>query len=197
MIFKNKGSIHDHANYRPIGLLNVAAKIITMCILLHMREDIENFLPEGQFGFRQGRGTGQAIAIWQWMKEVLTGEGRKGLAVLLDFEYAFTSISHKYLFFAMQNAGIAPKLVRLTKALYRVAQGKVKTRGLDGEQLLSGPYGLKNGVIQGNGPSPQEFLVGMHMMMLEIGMYGPNPISLGRAQIGPLGYADDLANNFA
>ena len=34
-------------------------------------------------------------------------------------------------------------------------------------------------------------------MMLEIGMYGPNPISLGRAQIGPLGYADDLANNFA
>jgi hypothetical protein len=91
------------------------------------------------------------------MKEVLTGEGRKGLAVLLDFEDAFTSISHKYLFFAMQNAGIAPKLVRLTKALYRVAQGKVKTRGLDGEQLLSDPYGLKNGVIQGNGPSPQEF----------------------------------------
>jgi len=34
-------------------------------------------------------------------------------------------------------------------------------------------------------------------MMLEIGMMGPNPISLGGAQIGPLGYADDLANNFA
>ena len=34
-------------------------------------------------------------------------------------------------------------------------------------------------------------------MMLEIGMMGPNPISICRTQIGPLGYADDLANNFA
>ena len=33
-------------------------------------------------------------------------------------------------------------------------------------------------------------------MMLEIGMM-PNPLEIGRAQIGPLGYADDLANFFA
>jgi hypothetical protein len=193
MIFKGKGSIHDHAGYRPIGLMNVATKILTLCILIHMRQDIENFLPDWQFGFRPGRGTGQAIAVWTWMKDVILGRGQKGLAVLIDFEDAFTSISHKYLFFAMQKAGIAPKLVRLTKALYSVAHGKVKTRGLDGENVMSPPYGIDNGAIQGNGPSPQEFLVGMHMMMLEIGMC-PHPLQIGEAMVGPTGYADDLSN---
>ena len=119
-----------------------------------MREDIEAFLPEWQSGFQKGKSTGQAIAIWQWIKDMITGKGERGLAVLIDFEDAFTSISHKYLFYAMQQAGIAPKLVRLTKALYHVAMGKVKSKGLDGEEAISAPYGIKNGVIQRNGPSP-------------------------------------------
>ena len=175
ILFKGKGSIHDHAGYRPIGLFNVATKVITMCILLLMREDIENFLPDWQYGFRKGRSTGQAIAVWQWMRDVIVGRGEKALAMLLDFEDAFTSISHVFLFYAMEKAGIAPHLIRLSKELYKIAKGQVRTKGLDGEVVLSDPYDINNGVIKGNGPSPQEFLVGMHIMMLEIGM-SPHPL---------------------
>ena len=62
-----------------------------------------------------------------------------------------------------------------------------------GKMSCHPPYGIDNGVIQGNGPSPQEFLVGMHMMMLEIGMC-PHPLQIGGALVGPTGYADDLSN---
>ena len=47
----------------------------------------------------------------------------------------------------MQKAGIAHKLIKITKALYNVAKGRVRTKGTEGETVLSPPYPIDNGVI--------------------------------------------------
>ena len=48
---------------------------------------------------------------------MIVGRGDQAICLFLDFEDAFISISHGYLFYAMQKAGIAHKLIKITKAL--------------------------------------------------------------------------------
>ena len=72
----------------------------------------------------------------------------------------------------------------------------MRTKGLDGEKIVTEDYEINNGVIQGDGPAPKQFLVGMHMMMHEIGMT-PSPFTSRNVKIPALGYADDLANYHA
>jgi len=195
MIFKGKGSQNDFQGYRPIGLFNIATKIITVCTLLLMKDDLVKVKPAWQFGFTAGKGTGQAIAIWQWIKEMIVGRGDQAICLFLDFEDAFTSISHGYLFHAMQKAGIAHKLIKITKALYNVAKGRVRTKGTEGETVLSPPYPIDNGVIQGDPPAPNLFLIGLHILIDEIGLLASGFLS-PPLRIHTLGYADDLARYF-
>jgi hypothetical protein len=167
-----------------------------MCILLLMKPDIQKYKPKWQFGFTEGKGTSQAIAVWQWIRDILVGSNDIALCIFLDFEDAFTSVSHNFLFHAMQKAGIAHKLIRLTIALYAVATGRVRTRSSEGVDLYSPAYRIANGVVQGDCPAPDHFLLAMHILMDEIGL-SPNPVYSPPVIVNTLGYADDLAQYFA
>ena len=126
---------------------------------------------------------------------MIVGRGDQAICIFLDFEDAFTSISHRYLFYAMQKAGIAHKLIKITKALYSVAAGRVRTKGLEGETAISPPYPIDNGVIQGDPPAPNLFLIGLHILINEIGLLSSEFLS-PPLKIHTLGYADDLARYF-
>jgi hypothetical protein len=126
---------------------------------------------------------------------MVVGRGDQAICLFLDFEDAFTSISHGYLFYAMQKAGIAHKLIKTTKALYNVAKGRVRTKGTEGETVLSPPYPIDNGVIQGDPLAPNLFLIGLHILIDEIGLLASGFLS-PPLRIHTLGYADDLARYF-
>lgn len=56
MIYKRKGSSDDPANYRAIGLLNHAYKILSVCLLQRLVRETKWFLSDWQAGFRAERG---------------------------------------------------------------------------------------------------------------------------------------------
>lgn len=61
-IFK-KGEEDDVRNYRGITLMNTTYKIYANLLNEKLKEEIEGKLEEGQFGFRAGRGTTDAIYV--------------------------------------------------------------------------------------------------------------------------------------
>ena len=71
-IYKNKGSVDDIGNYRPISLLLIISKIMEKCMAIKIGKHFEenNLFTEAQHGIRQGHGTVSAIA--EFVSRILT-----------------------------------------------------------------------------------------------------------------------------
>lgn len=63
LLYKNKGEKDDPDNYRGISLLCSAYKIFTKLLLGRLETRLVDQLSPGQFGFRRGRSTLDAIKI--------------------------------------------------------------------------------------------------------------------------------------
>ena len=74
-----------------------------------------------QFGFREKRGTAEALYI---IRRIITaGESSqtKTFLLLLDWAKAFDKITHEGLISALQRIGVDPKLIRLIRDIYKKA----------------------------------------------------------------------------
>ena len=74
-----------------------------------MNKTVESFLKESQFGFRQGRGTVDAIFI---IRQVIEKAKEHKVPLhfnFVDFKAAFDTIWRKALWKMLRSIGIAPK----------------------------------------------------------------------------------------
>jgi hypothetical protein len=76
VIFK-KGEPELPANYRPISIIPVLAKLYSTILYLLLGDLLETSLSDGQFGFRPGRGCADAVHILRSVieKSAEWGEG--------------------------------------------------------------------------------------------------------------------------
>ena len=194
MIFK-KGSQDDKWNYRPIGLLSHAYKMLSRLILTQIQSTIEKFLPESQSGFRARRGTRDSTTVVNTLMEHVIMEGRKVLAIFLDFKDAFSTISHKYLDGVLKEVGVSSKMRKLIRSIYIHAHGKVRFRNADGTHSYSGEFDINRGVIQGDIMSPVLFIVGL-AAVCRTALTDDHEAKLtrdGTLHVGDAVYADDTA----
>ena len=194
MIHK-KGDRNDKWNYRPIGLLSHAYKILSQLILLKLRPVIEAFLPESQAGFRAHRGTRDATTILSLLMESALREGRKIIAVFLDFKDAFSTISHKYMDRVLKRAKVSTKIRTLIRSIYTHAHGKVRQQNADGSHEFSAAFDINRGVIQGDIFSPVVFIAGLAGIM-DMALTPDHRAKLvrdGSLTVGDECYADDTA----
>ena len=72
-----KGDKLDPANYRAISLLSIPGKVFSRILLNKMKAKVEEALGKSQFGFREGRGTMDAIfVVRQIMEKAKETSGR-------------------------------------------------------------------------------------------------------------------------
>ena len=121
ILLYKKGDKNNLANYRPISLLNSIYKILTAILQKRISTVLEKYLQRTQYGFRQKRGTAQAI---HYIRRVIekgesTRTNTKTLLVLLDWEKAFDKVIHKELFNAMSRMNIPDKIINIIKQLYK------------------------------------------------------------------------------
>ena len=160
MIYK-KGDKNDKWNYRPIGLLSHAYKILSKLILLKIQPIIEKMLPDNQCGFRAKRSTVDSMTpINELFKRVLE-EGRKVLAIFVDFKDAFSTMSHKFMKRMLKQIGVSKKVRQLFKSIYSQACGKIRQINADGTFTYSKLFEINRGVIQGDIFSPLVFTAGL------------------------------------
>lgn len=118
VMFFKKGEPQDPGNYRGIALANALSKIFTSILATRINEwsEAEQILPEGQAGFRRGRGCDDNIFVLN-AQTALALKNPKGklYAVFVDFRRAFDSVDHLILWSKLQEMGVGARIIRVLR----------------------------------------------------------------------------------
>ena len=83
----------EMSSLRPIVLLNITRKTISLITLGRKRRDTERFLSPSQSGFRPGRSTADAVWTHKWLI-ARANKAREDLQILgVDMSRAFDTIN--------------------------------------------------------------------------------------------------------
>ena len=154
-IYKGSGGRSEPSNYRPISILSIIGKIFE-CILnkqLLSYLEINEFLSDAQYGFRQSRSTGDLLSLLTGHIHKALDQKGKAFMVALDISKAFDKIWHRGLLHKMQSYGISDPFLSLIRNFLSNRHLKVV---LDGQS--SSTFSINAGVPQGSVLAPHFFL---------------------------------------
>ena len=174
-------------NYRPITLLNVDYKILSKVLAKRIKEVLGEIIHFDQVGYIKGRNIGEAVRLIDDMLfHSLTQP--TGFLVAVDFEKAFDSVSHKFLFEALKLFGFGHSFCTWVQILYNDISSCVMNGGHS-----TGYFGIKRGVRQGDPLSPYLFLIAIEILALttrkDVNVKG---IKFGNYEVKQVLYADDI-----
>lgn len=140
------GRKEDISNYRPISLMSNISKIIEKIVKSQIYSYLEdtNFFDENQLGFRQNKGTEDAINKLHTTVSGYLDEGKHCLVVLQDLSKAFDLVDHKILINKIEQAGCQGKILGWCKSYLDKRKQKVRVH-----QTFSSTKEIKSGVPQG------------------------------------------------
>ena len=150
LLFK-KGDRDKITNYRPINPSLNINKIFTKIVKNRIYGILDNNQGEEQSGFKRGYSTVDHIFTVNQLIEKTHEYKIEVYLLLLDFNKAFDSIEHSFLWQALANQGVPKGWVEIIKKLYKNSQVYVKTD-------RTGPtFKMGRGVRQGDPLSPNLF----------------------------------------
>lgn len=143
-----------------------------------MEEKIGNW----QYGFRPGRCSTDFVFALKMMLEKSWEWNKNKCIAFIDLEKAFDRINRNNLWNVMRedHYGISPKLVRVSKSIYKHCINKVKSGDVESRW-----FEVKTGVRQGGVMSPLLFIIYMDKCLREI--------CTNEANEETFAYADDAA----
>jgi hypothetical protein len=190
LIFKGRGADSlDPRAYRPISLTSCISKVFERVILnrLVANSEKEGLLEEEQAGFRTGRSTRDQTFILRELLDKRKAEGQTTFLCFIDLTNAFSSSWQDGMWFRLRESGVAGRLYRSIKDMYRSCSSAIQT-----------PFGLTDwftsdlGTRQGAVLSPYLFSLLISPLACVLRNAGLG-VSLGLdSQIACLLYADDL-----
>ena len=144
------GNLKLITNWRPISLLSVPSKIAERLMHIHLTQVVEDseFLTPKQFGYRPGRGTGDAI--FGFLNEVYENRARGHLtgACFLDLRKAFDSVHHTYLFETLGTLGLHDTVLNWLMS-YLTGRSQFTRIGSTRSDKASVGYGVPQGSVLG------------------------------------------------
>ena len=94
-------------------------------VMLHQYMNCE--LPDGQAGFRKGRGTRDQVANIQWIIKKARELQKIIYFCFIDYANAFDCVDHNKLWKILREMGIQGHLISLLRKLYKVQEATVRT----------------------------------------------------------------------
>ena len=145
------------ANFRPISLLELLAKIFETILNRRLRDHLEDkeLLSKKQFGFRPHRSTQDALNVM--LTYIKNGESRrlKTYMVTKDVEKAFDTVWHNGLKYKIcNNFELPPLTCRILCSFLDDRQCRIRFRG-----ILSDPFTPRAGEPQGSVLSPTMYIM--------------------------------------
>lgn len=144
-IFK-KGDRTDKANYRPITILPIFAKIFEYVILRRLEDHFQNnkIIHKNQFGYVKGSNT--ELAVIHILDKVYSSiDNRKSTALTcLDLSKAFDCVQHDIILNKLRKTQLSPFFMELLKSYFNERSQTVRLNNVLSDILV-----LNNGTAQG------------------------------------------------
>ena len=139
----------NSGDYRGIGLMEPIWKVIEGCLEQRLQA-----LPchEALHGGLHGKGTGTAIMEMKLAQQLAFLEQIPLYAIFVDLRKAFDAVDRERVLDILKDRGVGPKMLRLIKTFWDMAEMACKAGGSYGRRFRAG-----RGVTQGGPLSPRLF----------------------------------------
>lgn len=175
-------------NYRPITLLNVDYKILSKVLAKRIKEVLSGIVHYDQVGYIKDRNIGEAVRL---IDDMLfhSLNNTNGYLVTKDFEKAFDSVAHNFVFKILKLFGFGDSFCLWVKILYTDITSCVMNGGHS-----TGYFNIERGVRQGDPLSPYLFLLAIEILALAVRRDKTiQGIKFGEFEIRQILYADDIS----
>lgn len=142
----------DHSlpsSYRPITLLPVLGKTLEQIMKTRLLKEIENRIPDLQFGFMKGKSTILPLTILANNVHANRAAGLFSVALFLDINKAFDTVWHKGLLYKLFLAGCSSYMLKLIRSFLENRSLQISI-----DRSLSRNFVPLQGVPQGSPLSP-------------------------------------------
>ena len=150
-------------NWRPISLLNVDYKIATKVIANRIKNVLPKLIHETQTGFMKGRYIGENIRLIFETIDYVDEQNLPGILFFSDYEKAFDSISHDFLFKCLRHFNFNNDLLNWIRLFYKDAKSCVSNNGHHSQFFT-----IRRGVRQGCPLSPYLFIICIELLSNQI-----------------------------
>ncbi|XP_061729061.1 uncharacterized protein LOC133533986 [Cydia pomonella] len=184
-LVKNRtGDIADFANYRPISLATVIAKVLDSLLDEHLSTHVR--IHDAQFGFRAGLSTESAILCLKRAVRYYKDRNTPVFACFLDLSKAFDLVVYDLLWDKLRKSMVAPEYVSLLKYWYANQINQVRWAGEWSDQ-----YKMECGVRQGGLTSPVLFNLYINGLIEELSSMHVG-CHIDGVCVNNISYADDM-----
>ena len=159
----HRGDIYSPENLRPLSIVSTFNRIIANAMRRKLAARLEEIIGPTQKGFMKGRSIlDNVIEVDIANMRVTLTEGQGGL-VLFDFNAAFPSVSHDYMWEILGHTGAPTEFIRACRHLYVKNHHKLRAHGVVYESV-----DVKSGVRQGCPISPLLFLIAIEPLLTKL-----------------------------
>ena len=100
-----KGNPKECSIYHTIALISHASKVMLKILQARLQQYVNRELPDGQAGFRKGRGTRDQIATICWIIEKAREFQKNIYFCFIDYAKAFDCVDHNKLWKILKEMG--------------------------------------------------------------------------------------------
>ena len=170
-----------------MAFISQASKVMLKILQARLQQYVNSELPEGQAGFKKGRGTRDQIANMCWIIEKAREFQKDIFCCFVDYSNAFDCADHNKLWKILKEMGIPDHLTCLLRNLYAGQETTVRTG-----QGTTDWFQIGKGVHQGCMLSPCLFNLYAEYIKQNAGLdESQGGIMTARRNINNLIYADD------
>jgi len=150
-------------NWRPISLINVDVKIASKAFARRLEPILPELIHHNQNGFIKGRSTFDAVRTIDDLLELAKLTNTTGILMAIDFEKAFDSLDHTYLFKVLEKFNFGPYFLQWVKTFYTNISSCILNNGFTTDLFC-----IHRGVRQGDPLSPLLFILALEVLACQI-----------------------------
>ena len=150
-------------NWRPISLINVDSKIASKALAFRIRKVVTNLIHSDQTPCVKSRYIGESVRLITDILEYTDNNGIEAILFSADFEKAFDSIDHTFLFSVLKSYRFGPDFIQWIKTLFNNAESCVMSNGHSTDY-----FALKRGTRHGDPLSAYLFILTSEVMLIQV-----------------------------
>ncbi len=150
-------------NYRPITLLNVDVKIASKVIATRLQEVLPSLIGSEQSAFVKDRYIGDPIRTAHDLLFFTKHQNIPGILLTIDFEKAYDSVDHEYLFKVLKTFNFSEHFINCIKVFYTNISSCVMNNGLSTKY-----FNVNRGLRQGDPNSCYLFVLAIELLLIHI-----------------------------